>query len=79
MHDKKFYPYIPRLFHALHDGDTDRRVEFAEDIKAMIEIDDNFLDIIWWSDEATFKLNGRINLHNCVYWASENPGIVIER
>ena len=79
MRAKKLYLYIPRLFHALHDGDTDRRVELAEDINALIEIDESFLDKIWWSDEAMFKLNGRINRHNCVYWAASNPRIIIER
>ena len=30
-----------------------------------------------WTDEATFKLNGHVNRHNCVYYATENPHIVI--
>ncbi|KAJ4432746.1 hypothetical protein ANN_21384 [Periplaneta americana] len=32
-----------------------------------------------WSDEDTFKLNGTINRHNCVYWANENPHIFQEK
>ncbi len=31
------------------------------------------MDRIIPSDEATFKLNGSVNRHNCVYWARENP------
>ena len=30
-----------------------------------------------WSDEATFKLNGSINHHNCTYWAAENPHVTV--
>ncbi|KAJ4439196.1 hypothetical protein ANN_07313 [Periplaneta americana] len=34
--------------------------------------DQNFLLNILWSDEATFKLSGRANRHNCTYWYTEN-------
>jgi hypothetical protein len=34
-----------------------------------------FVDLIVWSDEATFKLNGTVNRHNCTYWSSENPKV----
>jgi hypothetical protein len=36
-------------------------------------------DLIVWSDEVTFKLNGTVNSHNCVYWATENPNIMEEQ
>jgi hypothetical protein len=29
------------------------------------------LDMVVWSGEATFKLNGTLNQHNCMYWSSE--------
>ena len=28
--------------------------------------------------KAIFKLNGCINRHDCVYWASENPKVTID-
>ena len=36
-----------------------------------------------WSDEATFKLNGSINRHNCTYWGLEsywglNPHVMVD-
>ncbi|XP_068207675.1 uncharacterized protein [Palaemon carinicauda] len=34
---------------------------------------------IVWSDEATFKLNGTINRHNCTYWCPSNLHVTIER
>ena len=38
-----------------------------------------FVNIIVWSHEATFKLSGTVNRHNCVYWSSENPNIHVEK
>jgi hypothetical protein len=33
------------------------------------------LGMIVWTDEVTFKLNGTLNQHNCVYWYSEDPNV----
>jgi hypothetical protein len=63
----------------LNDDDPDRRVGFCEKILAMVEEDNSILDKIIWTDETIFKLNGHINRHNSIYWASENLGINIER
>ena len=30
LRKRNLKPYIPHLFHAVHDGDADRRVEFSE-------------------------------------------------
>jgi hypothetical protein len=38
----------------------------------MCDEKESFPDFIVWSDEATFKFNGTVNQHNCVYRASEN-------
>ena len=74
-----FRPYKPRLVHALYDGDADRRLQYAEGFLILLRHDESLLDRIWWSDEATFKLNGHINKHNCVYWATDNPHMTIEQ
>ncbi|UYV81427.1 hypothetical protein LAZ67_20001160 [Cordylochernes scorpioides] len=67
-----YKPYIPKLIHALHEDDWDRRMEFCEKMLEMIQNDENLPNRIMWIDEAILKLNGRINRHNCVYWASKN-------
>lgn len=72
-------PYIPRLVQALHECDPDRRMEFAECFLQNVSEDSTYIDKIWWSDEAIFKLNGHINRHNCVYWSAENPHVAIEK
>lgn len=75
----KWRPYIPRLLHALNEDDPDRRVQFCEWFQDMCTENEMFRDVIVWSDEATFKLNGTINRHNCVYWANENPHVIEEK
>ena len=36
------------------------------------------VDRILCFGEAIFKLNGCTNCHNCVYWATENPKVIID-
>jgi hypothetical protein len=31
-----------------------------------------------WTDETTFKTNGRANRHTCVYWSDTNPHQMIQ-
>ncbi|CAI6363867.1 unnamed protein product [Macrosiphum euphorbiae] len=48
-------------------------------ITSSSEADPEFFRTVLWSDEAIFKLNGSINRHNCVYWAFENPNLVLQQ
>jgi hypothetical protein len=75
----KMKPYIPRLLQSLHDGDSDKRREFCERFLAKFRENENFPTKIWWSDEATFKLNGHINRHTCVYWTNVNPNVILAK
>ena len=70
-------PYRPQLLHALNEDDPDRRCEFADTFLNLIAADSSFLNRIVWMDEAIFKLNGHVNRHNCVYYAVENPHVII--
>jgi transposase len=72
-------PYTPRLCHALNEDDPDRRVEACMMFEEMFIADPTRLDRIIWSDESTFKLNGHINRHNCVYWNFDNQHHIIEK
>ena len=78
LKEMKYKPYIPRLLQALHEDDGDRRVQFCETFLDFYDGDFAFVDRILWSDEATFKLNGHLNRHNCIYWATENPQVILE-
>ena len=79
LKDNGMKPYRPVLLHHLNDDDPDRRVEFAEWFINSTAMDETFPDAIIWSDEATFKMNGRVNRHNCVFWSHENPREVMQR
>jgi hypothetical protein len=42
-----------------------------------VEENDNYLDLVLFSDESTFHICGKVNRHNCCIWGSENPHQVI--
>ena len=76
----KMKPYRPALLHGLLEDDPDRRLQFCETLNDFsLNEDPEILNKIIWSDEATFKLSGHINRHNCVYWSHENPHLVLEK
>ena len=67
------------MFHALHDGEANRRVEFLEMFLDLMHDEEDFQDKIWWSNEACFKLNGHINHHNCTYRSQNNSHVILEK
>ncbi|CAF3931381.1 unnamed protein product [Rotaria sp. Silwood1] len=79
MKDLNLRAYKPRLLQALNEDDPDRRVEFCEWILDSTQDDQTLLDQILWTDETTFKTNGHVNRHNCVYWSDTNPHFIIEQ
>lgn len=72
-------PYHPRLVHAINEDDPDRRIEACETFLEIFDNDPTSIDRIIWSDEATFKLNGHINKHNCVFWNTENLHHILQK
>lgn len=73
LHKNKFHPYKIQNHHELNEDDFDRRLQFCESILQKISTQNNFLDSLVFSDEATFCLNGTVNRHNCRYWSDSNP------
>jgi hypothetical protein len=61
--------------HAVTKYDPDNRHGFCKWIQRKVAEDAPFLGTIDWTEEATFKLNGTVNRHSCVYWSSENPNV----
>ena len=79
IHDIGMKPYTPRILHALNEDDPDRRAQFCQTFLQFYNDSPEIVDHILWSDKATFKTNGHVNRHNCVYWSEENPHEIIEK
>ena len=45
----------------------------------VLENDENFLENVWFSDEAYFLLSGHVNRKNNVFWGSKVPDEVLQR
>jgi hypothetical protein len=71
-------PFRPTLVQGLLEDDYDRRTEFCETWLEKLDENPELENLVLWSDESVFKMNGHVNRHNCVYWSSENPKIKIE-
>ncbi len=50
----------------LNEDDPDGRIEFCETLLAIAEEDKNIFDKIIWTDEAVFKLNGRLKIQESI-------------
>ena len=44
-----------------------------------IEEEPDFLDNVWFSDEAHFLRSGHVNSKNNVFWGTESPAEVLQR
>jgi hypothetical protein len=42
-------------------------------------VNPQWLDNVFWTDEAHFQLNGGVNTHNCRIWSLNNPHSVIQQ
>jgi len=58
--------------------DYEPRVHFCVGFLAQVHNDENFVNLILWTDECTFTRNGMLNQHNYHFWAEENPHLTRE-
>jgi len=70
--------YNRQLLHYIKPDDLRKRTDFAVEMLSRPEENDNYLDLVLFSDESTFHVCGKVNRHNCRIWDSENPHQVIE-
>lgn len=73
LNAQKFHPYKLVILQEFTEADPDRRLQFCEEMMALIDGNDLSTENILFSDESTFTLNGEVNRQNCRYWAEENP------
>ncbi|XP_031330713.1 uncharacterized protein LOC116161496 [Photinus pyralis] len=69
-------PYRLQLLQALKPTDHLLRANFANDM--LLHDNEDFLDLVVFSDESTFHLSGRVNTHNVRIWGSENPHMMVQ-
>ena len=74
----KLYPYKIQLVQALKPDDYGKREEFARTILRRVEDDPDYLERVFFTDEATFHVSGLVHRHNVRIWGKENPRIVQE-
>lgn len=69
----KFHPYHLQLHQELYGDDFQNRICFSELMLELMNNDCGFLNNILFSDEATFRSNASVNLHNLHYYSTTNP------
>lgn len=76
--DLSLYPYKIQLTQEIKPRDHLKRLNFANWIQDQMQVNDEFSNKIFFSDEAHFHLNGYVNKQNCRVWAEENPREFVE-
>lgn len=72
----RLYLYQMQLLQALQPNDRPKRLAFAETVLSCLEDDENFLNMVAFSDESTFHVwSQKRNVH---IWGSHNPLVVME-
>jgi hypothetical protein len=80
LHNRlKLHAYKVQIIQKLKPDDRPKREKFSNDILNLIDEDNDFLQRVCFSDEATFHVNGTVNRHNFHIWGSENPNVLRER
>ena len=73
------YPYRKQIKHKLTTTDMQKRVEMCHWFQNTIECDPDFLNHVWFSDEAHLMLSGHVNSKNNVFWGTKAPEEVLQR
>ncbi|GFW79695.1 transposable element Tc3 transposase [Trichonephila clavipes] len=63
---------------AIHQNDHQARRRFVEWAPNEIAVVPDFHNLILFSDEAHFWLNGYVNKQNCRIWSEANPQVYVE-
>ena len=71
-------PYKLQLLQHLRKTDKTKRATFCMEMQEKIDNEDDFLEKVIFSDEATFHLSGKVNKQNVRIWGIENPREFVE-
>ena len=77
--DLKLFPYKIQIKQLLTDVDRQSRLDMCHWFSDQLEANAEWINDVWFTDEAHFHLNGVVNRQNYRYWGSEKPDEVAER
>ncbi|KOC60702.1 hypothetical protein WH47_07445, partial [Habropoda laboriosa] len=73
LHYNKFHPYHLNIHQQISNTDFANRTEFCRWAQRKIQNNNSFLNLVLFSDEATFTNRENVNVHNIHFWAQQNP------
>lgn len=77
--DLHLYPYRIQIKQKLTSDDMRKRVIMCQWFCDKIDDVPDFLDNVWFSDEAHFLLSGHVNSKNNIFWGSTPPEFCLQR
>ena len=77
--DLKLFPSHIQVKHKLTTQDQRAGVAMCNWFNDKMEEDEDWIDNVWFSDEAHFHLDGHVNSKNCVFWGTQPPQEVLQR
>ncbi len=75
----QYHPFHLQGVQELNESDHIQRLRFCQWFLEQQNRDDQFINKIIWTDEATFTRDGITNFHNQHIYSVENPHVVRER
>lgn len=69
---EKYHCYHFQNHQELRFGDSEKRITFCETLLDMMNNDENLINNVLFTDEATFVLSGEVNSQNVRYWSRNN-------
>ena len=76
--DVQFFPYKISIHQSLTEAQKTARKRFCAWFVRKCDQNPDFVDQIWYSDEAHFHLDGKVNSQNFRFWSEEKPDFVAE-
>ena len=76
--DCQLFPYKVSVHQTLTESDKQARMLYSGWFLRNCDDDSDFLHQIWFTDEANFHLDGRVNSQNFRFWSTDLPDVVAE-
>ena len=77
--DLQLYRCMIQIKHKLTQADREKRVAMCRWFCDKVDENRDFLDDLWFSDEAHFLLSVHVNSKNIIFWDSTPPEVCLQR